>query len=96
MRLLSARSGVRIPPSTPFLRISPYIRAFFLSIDSFENLFENLKKSGKNNCENNTLNVAMRPIIVATINYTNSIMMRLKKCLKYVRIGKSFASWFHA
>ena len=28
----------------------------------------------------------MRPIIVATINYTNSIMMRLKKCLKYVII----------
>lgn len=54
------------------------------------------KKSGKNNCENSSLNVAMRPIIVATINYTNSIMMRLKKCLKYVRIGKSFASWFHA
>lgn len=92
MRLLSARSGVRIPPSTPSCELSPYIRVFLLFIDSFENL----KKNGKNNCENNTLNAAMRPIIVATINYTNSIMMRLKKCLKYVRIGKSFASWFHA
>ncbi len=82
MRLLSARSGVRIPPSTPFLRISPYIRAFFLFIDSFENL---LKKSGKNNCENNTLNAAVRPIIVATINYTNSLMMCLKMHLKFVK-----------
>lgn len=96
MRLLSARSGVRIPPSTPSCKLSPYIRAFFLFIDSFENLFENLEKSGKNNCENNSLNTVMRPIIVDAINYTNSIMMRLKKCLKYVRIGKSFASWFHA
>lgn len=56
-------------------------------IDSFENLFENLlKKSGKNNCENNTLNAALRPIIVATINYTNSSMMRLKMHLKFVKI----------
>ena len=29
MRLLSARSGVRIPPSTPSCELSPYIRAFF-------------------------------------------------------------------
>lgn len=36
-----------LPPSTPFLRISPYIRAFFLFIDSFENLFENLYKKNK-------------------------------------------------
>ena len=86
-----------LPPSTPSCVKSLYIKAFLLFIDSFENLFENLlKKSGKNNCENSSLNAAMRPIIVATINYTNSIMMRLKKCLKYVRIGKSFASWFHA
>lgn len=33
-----------LPPSTPSCELSPYIRAFFLSIDSFENLFENLKK----------------------------------------------------
>ena len=47
MRLLSARSGVRIPPSTPSCELSPYIRAFFLFIDSFENLFENLYKKTK-------------------------------------------------
>lgn len=47
MRLLSARSGVRIPPSTPSCELSPYIRAFFLFIDSFENLFENLYKKNK-------------------------------------------------
>lgn len=47
MRLLSARSGVRIPPSTPSCKLSPYIRAFFLFIDSFENLFENLYKKNK-------------------------------------------------
>lgn len=76
-----------LPPSTPSCKLSPYIRAFFLLIDSFENLFENLlKKSGKNNCENSSLNAAMRPIIVATINYTNSIMMRLKMHLKFVKI----------
>lgn len=86
MRLLSARSGVRIPPSTPSCKLSPYIRAFFLLIDSFENLFENLKKSGKNNCENNTLNAVMRPIIVDAINYTNSSMMHLKMHLKFVKI----------
>ena len=87
MRLLSARSGVRIPPSTPFCKLSPYIRAFFLFIDSFENLFENLlKKSGKNNCENSNLNTVMRPIIVDAINYTNSSMMRLKMHLKFVKI----------
>lgn len=87
MRLLSARSGVRIPPSTPSCKLSPYIRAFFLFIDSFENLFENLlKKSGKNNCENNTLNAVIRPIIVIAINYTNSLMMCLKMHLKFVKI----------
>ena len=37
-----------LPPSTPFCKLSPYIRAFFLFIDSFENLFENLYK--KNRC----------------------------------------------
>lgn len=83
MRLLSARSGVRIPPSTPSCKLSPYIRAFFLFIDSFENL---LKKSGKNNCENSNLNTVMRPIIVDAINYTNSSMMRLKMHLKFVKI----------
>lgn len=35
-----------LPPSTPFCKLSPYIRAFFLFIDSFENLFENLYKKG--------------------------------------------------
>lgn len=56
-------------------------------IDSFENLFENLlKKSGKNNCENSSLNAVLRPIIVAAINYTNSSMMRLKMHLKFVKI----------
>lgn len=49
MRLLSARSGVRIPPSTPSCELSPYIRAFFLFIDSFENLFENLYKKKQRN-----------------------------------------------
>ena len=44
MRLLSARSGVRIPPSTPSCVKSLYIKAFLLFIDSFENLFENLYK----------------------------------------------------
>lgn len=83
MRLLSARSGVRIPPSTPSCKLSPHIRAFFLLIDSFENL---LKKSGKNNCENNSLNAVMRPIIVDAINYANSSMMRLKMHLKFVKI----------
>lgn len=63
---------------------------------NYEKLTKPLKKSGKNNCENNSLNAVMRPIIFDAINYTNSSMMRLKKCLKYVRIGKSFASWFHA
>ncbi len=36
-----------LPPSTPFCKLSPYIRAFFLFIDSFENLFENLYKKTK-------------------------------------------------
>ena len=34
-----------LPPSTPFLRISPYIRAFFLFIDSFENLYKKNKET---------------------------------------------------
>ena len=36
-----------LPPSTPSCKLSPYIRAFFLFIDSFENLFENLYKKTK-------------------------------------------------
>ena len=36
-----------LPPSTPSCKLSPYIRAFFLFIDSFENLFENLYKKNK-------------------------------------------------
>lgn len=86
MRLLSARSGVRIPPSTPSCVKSLYIKAFLLFIDSFETFLKTFKKSGKNNCENNSLNAVMRPIIVDAINYTNSSMMRLKMHLKFVKI----------
>ena len=33
-----------LPPSTPSCKLSPYIRAFFLFIDSFENLYKKTKK----------------------------------------------------
>ena len=88
-----------LPPSTPSCKLSPYIRAFFLFIDSFENLFENLYKKTKKHYvnviklrndgfEGNTKNVLL--FFMENLNFFVDIQVEICGLLSFLIIGQLF------